>query len=202
MHLCANQEFRYAAWKWEMSLNLTHLSDTLSWWRRRFPSLLAKELCRKTYVFTFQILPQHNFCFEIQGRRDAWSTACLTLCPPPPPGRKAQGCSPTTCLYEDAPFCHFQNVTKSIWFWLYDRTIDIQLWLMVHTKMTVKYSCQVIGPVWHSPCPGIILCVRSANERHYIAMPSVIGWVHTQNAPCLPAPGHLYWQEEYCHPQK
>ena len=34
--------------------------------------------------------------------------------------------------------------------------------------------------------PGIILCVRPANERRrYIVTPSLIGWAHTQNDPCI-----------------
>ena len=34
----------------------------------------------------------------------------------------------------------------------------------------------------------IILCMHPANERRrYIVMPSLIGWVHTQNDPCIPA---------------
>ena len=32
------------------------------------------------------------------------------------------------------------------------------------------------------PNPGIILCVRQANERwRYNVMPSLIGWTHTEN---------------------
>ena len=34
--------------------------------------------------------------------------------------------------------------------------------------------------------PGIILCMRPANERwRYTVTPSLIGWVHTQNDPCM-----------------
>ena len=35
---------------------------------------------------------------------------------------------------------------------------------------------------------GIILCLHPANERRrYIVTSSLIGWVHTQNDPCLKA---------------
>ena len=39
--------------------------------------------------------------------------------------------------------------------------------------------------------PGLILGIGSANERrHYIVMPPLIGWVHTQNDPCNQHPDY------------
>ena len=39
----------------------------------------------------------------------------------------------------------------------------------------------------HLISPGIILCMHPANERRrYIVTSSLIGWVHTQNDPCIP----------------
>ena len=39
---------------------------------------------------------------------------------------------------------------------------------------------------YESNLSGIILGMGSANERMlYYAMPSLIGWAHTQNEPCL-----------------
>ena len=39
---------------------------------------------------------------------------------------------------------------------------------------------------WQLICTGIILCMHPANERwRYIVTSSPIGWVHTQNDPCM-----------------
>ena len=36
---------------------------------------------------------------------------------------------------------------------------------------------------------GTILCMHPANERwRYIVTPSLIGWAHTQNGPCMVIP--------------
>ena len=41
---------------------------------------------------------------------------------------------------------------------------------------------------------GIILSMGSANERRrYYVTPSLIGWTHTQNDPCIQLQMRLYW---------
>ena len=56
----------------------------------------------------------------------------------------------------------------------------MQLWL---------YPIAVFRPANHrrgNTVLGIILCMRPANERRrYIVTSSLIGWVHTQNDPCI-----------------
>ena len=44
-----------------------------------------------------------------------------------------------------------------------------------------------------SVSPGIILCMRPANERRrYIVTPPVIGWAHTQNDPLRKSKDYVY----------
>ena len=53
----------------------------------------------------------------------------------------------------------------------------------------IQISTRHVAATW----PGIILCMCSANERwRYSVTPSLIGWAHTQNHPCM-APGHMPW---------
>ena len=52
------------------------------------------------------------------------------------------------------------------------------------------------------PQPGIILCMRPANKRHYIVTSSLIGWVHTHNDPCTThtkhhkSKWHIVWSRD------
>ena len=44
-----------------------------------------------------------------------------------------------------------------------------------------------------APVTGIILCMRPANGRwRYIVTPSLIGWAHTQNAPCCQCSNYIF----------
>ena len=49
-------------------------------------------------------------------------------------------------------------------------------------------------PIWKQLVfPGIILCMHPANERwRYIVTSSLIGWVHSQNDPCIPRSATSY----------
>ena len=68
------------------------------------------------------------------------------------------------------------------------------------TSATEQYRLEefwyiIVGKV--TPPSGIILCMCPTNERwRYSVMPSLIGWVHTQNDPCTLLP-LLGWMIAY-----
>ena len=69
------------------------------------------------------------------------------------------------------PFLSSSNVDQDLWHHIYGNELKLILSLLL-----VYNTCAV---------PGIILCMRPANEkRRYIVIFSLIGWVHTQNDPC------------------
>ena len=72
--------------------------------------------------------------------------------------------------------------------------IKPQLFSTVELYNSSEYLEILQGPGSHFEkyVTGIIFCMRPANDRcHYIAMPSLIGWVHTQNDPC-----HMFFNQQ------
>ena len=62
--------------------------------------------------------------------------------------------------------------------------ILVCIYLLIETSISMC-TCIVIGLNQHT-WSGIILCGRPANERRrYNVTPSLIGWAHTQNDPCM-----------------
>ena len=72
------------------------------------------------------------------------------------------------------------------------------VWQEYETKTIHVHLTEIISHMEHllqfldyesSVSPGIILCMRPANERRrYTVTPPVIGWAHTQNDPWSLAP--------------
>ena len=53
-------------------------------------------------------------------------------------------------------------------------------------KKDFNKSTDTVGEKWGQTCSRIIFFMHPANERwHYIATSSLIGWMHTQNNPCI-----------------
>ena len=68
------------------------------------------------------------------------------------------------------------------------------------TMNLLQFICHMLNYTWK----GTILCMYPANERwRYIVTPSHIGWVHTQNDPCMKNAFTFYtvpslkWQENH-----
>ena len=82
---------------------------------------------------------------------------------------------------------------KILWHIWFCRKLDILVNLHVLKCLCDKSVfvfqmawCQFSVRVITLPCPGIILCMRPANERQcYIVTSPLIGWAHTQNDPCM-----------------
>ena len=77
--------------------------------------------------------------------------------------------------------CALNIVFRLAHFW----TVMVCKWLLwPYTIITILCRAQPI--CWYPVYAGIILCMRPANKRrHCNETSSLIGWVHSQNNPCL-----------------
>ena len=94
------------------------------------------------------------------------------------PGEHVPGVPPSP----DYAFIPCGSVDNSVW----DITaVIVSLFLSCYVLPSYK-ACGYDIKKTRSPYPGIILCMRPANERRrYNVTLSLIGWTHSQNDPCL-----------------